>query len=174
METMKAIARRKSTRGYKPELVPEEVLDKILRAGSAGPVGFNEYDTLHFTVIQDKAILDQIVQGGYEYFKDPQLNILYGAPTLVVISSGVGRVEELAPANVGCVAENMMLAAADMGVDSVYIWSTSMSYKVDRALYDLTKIPDGFQVMGSVALGYAEEPDDSEKPMDMVIEVTRI
>lgn len=59
-EHMEAIAKRVSVRAYKPEQIPEDALQAILKAGMAAPVGSGAYDTLHLTVIQDMALLNEI------------------------------------------------------------------------------------------------------------------
>ena len=67
METMKAIAKRKSTRAFNPEKgIAKADLDAILAAGCAAPVGAGDYSSLHLTIIQSKEMLDKInkaVQG---------------------------------------------------------------------------------------------------------------
>lgn len=55
METMKAIAKRKSTRAFNPEKgIAKADLDTILAAGCAAPVGAGDYSSLHLTIIQSK------------------------------------------------------------------------------------------------------------------------
>lgn len=39
MNTLEAIAKRVSVRAYRPEQIPEETLQAILKAGMAAPVG---------------------------------------------------------------------------------------------------------------------------------------
>lgn len=47
METMKAIAKRKSTRAFNPEKgIAKADLDAILAAGCAAPVGAGDYSSL--------------------------------------------------------------------------------------------------------------------------------
>ena len=53
MNTLEAIAKRKSTRNYTPEQIPEEALAVILKAGFAAPVAMAKYDSLHITVVQN-------------------------------------------------------------------------------------------------------------------------
>ena len=60
MNTLEAIAKRKSTRNYKPEQIPEDALQAILKAGIAAPVAMAKYDSLHITVVQNPEILAKI------------------------------------------------------------------------------------------------------------------
>ena len=45
-ETMKNLLERRSVRGYKKDLVPEEVLNEILEAGEYAPSGMGQQGTL--------------------------------------------------------------------------------------------------------------------------------
>ena len=65
METMKAIAKRKSTRAFNPEKgIAKADLDAILAAGCAAPVGAGDYSSLHLTIIQSNEMLDKINELG--------------------------------------------------------------------------------------------------------------
>ena len=50
MNTLEAIAKRKSTRSYKAEQISEQALEAIIKAGCAAPVALAKYDSLHITV----------------------------------------------------------------------------------------------------------------------------
>ena len=60
MNTLEAIAKRKSTRTYTEQQVSAEDLQKILQAGAAAPVAMAKYDSLHITVIRDKSVIAKI------------------------------------------------------------------------------------------------------------------
>ena len=60
LEMMKAIAKRKSTRGFTPEQIPESALDIVLNAACAAPVGMADYKSMHLTVVQDSALIKKI------------------------------------------------------------------------------------------------------------------
>ena len=90
MNTLEAIAKRKSTRNYTPEQIPEEALEVILKAGSAAPVAMAKYDSLHITVVQTQQLLDKINQATEEVFfrlLGERRNMDFGAKTLLFVSS---------------------------------------------------------------------------------------
>jgi Nitroreductase len=168
MELTKAIAKRKSARAYKPDALSEETLNAILAAGCAAPVGMAQYGTLHFTVIENKEILEQISNMVKQMMKregDP----LYAAPTLVVISSKEPMAPGIDYTNAACIAENMMLAATDANVGSVLIWSPAMAVEADSSLKQAIAIPEGYKALFSVALGYPANDDDKEKELKVTI-----
>lgn len=174
METLKAIAQRKSTRKFKAEQIPETKLQTILAAGSLAPVGHAHYRTIHFTVVQEPAIRKQISDQTAQLLhlsEDP----IYQAPTLVLIS---GFPDPDCPhieyANTSTIAENMLLAATDLGIDSIYLWSAPTAVHSIPALRKVLRIPDGFKPIAAIALGYAETADRSEKKLKSMISTTRI
>ncbi|MDL2254648.1 nitroreductase family protein [Ruminococcaceae bacterium OttesenSCG-928-I18] len=174
METMEAIAKRHSSRGFTQHELPEEALDIILRAGCAAPVGMGEYASMHLTVIQDETLLKKITEAGGRANGDPSRDIFYGAPTVVLISSSGGELPELALANAGCIAENMMLAATDRNVQSVYVWGAVMALREEPGLKAECGLPEGFEPVASVALGYEKQLTRNQKNMEMTIEVNRV
>ena len=142
METIKAICSRKSVRSYTGEKVSEEELKTLLKAANAAPVGMAQYQTLHITVIEDKGLLDQIEQAGARLFGKPGLHPLYGAPTLILLSSQGNGPMELS--NASCVIENMALAAVDLGIGAVHIWGAVAGLNKDPGLVAELGLPEGF------------------------------
>lgn len=167
MDTRTTIAKRKSTREFiKGKQIPDDVLQKILQAANAAPVAHGEYDALHLTVIQDPAALESIREVAVDCFVDPILDIYYGAPTCILISTKHGSIPELDMVNAGIIAENMLLTATDEGVDCCYIWGTVLAIREEPDLADEIGLPEGYDPLGSVVFGYAVDHDDSEKPMN--------
>lgn len=50
-ETIKNLLERRSVRGYKEDLVPEEVLNEILEAGEYAPSGMGQQGTLMVVIL---------------------------------------------------------------------------------------------------------------------------
>ena len=61
-ETEKVIYQRRSTRVYKPEQVPDDMIHRILEAGRFAPSAGN-CQGWKFTVLQDRALMDEIGDG---------------------------------------------------------------------------------------------------------------
>ena len=49
-ETMKTILTRRSTRNYKPDMIPKEIIDEILRAGTYAASGSGKQSPIIITV----------------------------------------------------------------------------------------------------------------------------
>lgn len=167
MDTMKAIAMRKSTRAFKPDQISEAQLDTILRAACAAPVAHGEYQNLQLTVVQDPDVLDTLKDAAMDCFRDPIRDIYYGAPTAIIISTKHGSIPELDMANAGIIAMTMLLTATDLGLDCCYVWGTVLACRTEPDLLEEIQLPEGYEPLASIVVGYAQEPDTSVKPMDL-------
>lgn len=172
MELMKAIAARRSVRSYKQEQISDEQLDSILKAGCAAPVGKNLYENLRITVIQDNSVLSEIsshLMAMMHTEDDP----LYGAPTLIIISSKPMPFPGIELADTGCILENMMLEATEQGLGSVVIWSSGMAVNTIPGLKEKLSLPDEYTTVAGIVTGYAGT-QPQEKEMALSIHVDRL
>ena len=177
MELIKAIAMRKSTRSYKGEQISEEALNTIIKAGCAAPVGMGDYNSVNITVIQNPNLLDRISKTAAKAIGNPKANMLYGAPTLVIVSGKPTEHfpnNELAIANASCIIENMALAATDAGIGSVYLFSPLFAFNSDKELLKELNLPEGFAPAAGIALGYPTEPFTEGKELKQTIRVNTI
>lgn len=55
------IKSRRSTRKFKNEMVPEELVEQVVEAGRYAPSGGNSQST-HFIVIENKEVLDKLAE----------------------------------------------------------------------------------------------------------------
>lgn len=170
METLKAIAKRKSTRGFDTEKqLPKADLDTIVAAGCAAPVGGADYQSLHLTVISDPAALAAIVQAAQQAMH-MEANPLYGATAFVVIAAAPAqKAPNIELANAGCIAQNMLLAATDRGIDSVYIWGAIAATTGNTALWQQMGVPEGFRPVSGVALGYGTGGSTADKELSVTL-----
>ena len=164
MNTLEAISKRKSTRSYTAVPVPEEALNAVLQAGFAAPVAMARYDSLHITVIQSEEIIRRINDMTAEMFvrrMGVKKNTDFGARTLLLVSTATeGLPPEMAYANVGIVVENMVLAATDLGLDTVILGGAPRMIAEDEGFMKELGIPEGFKPVLGACLGYAtaDEP----------------
>jgi len=166
--TIETILSRRSIRSNQDKPIPEEHLQKIVECGIYAPSSRNKQDW-HLTVITNKERINEInklaLEGmsrfGIEIEKDA--HIFYNAPCVIVLSSKIGGFSEV---NVGCVLENISLAAKSLGYGSCIIGQTRYLYHkankidVDRIL----KIPEGYEHDLAICLGYPKGKDPEVKP----------
>ncbi|MFZ7101406.1 MAG: nitroreductase family protein [Peptococcaceae bacterium] len=160
METMKTIATRQSCRAYTGEQITEKELRTILEAANAAPVGFGKYDEVKLTVVQNKDAIAKINRLVSECFGNVEIVPTYGAPTIILVSAKITEDPQNAVAycNAACIVENMALAATDLGLGSVYVFSVSAGLAAKADYYKELKIPDGFMPVSAIAIGKSKEP----------------
>ncbi|MGI6664030.1 MAG: nitroreductase family protein [Christensenellaceae bacterium] len=150
METLTAIATRKSVRAYLPEQISKDNLNTILGAGSSAPVALGDYGNVHFTVVQDKATLSMLADGDEKPF--------YGAPTLVLISAKATPYPNIEYFNTGCILQNMFITATALGLGSTFISGASEVAQSNPDTLATLNLPQGYTPVAAAALGYAKTP----------------
>lgn len=178
LETIKS---RRSIRQFKPDQLKEADLAAIIEAGCYAPSAMNG-QSWHFTVIQNKELLDRMsvqVRDLYkdidsprikERLKDPNWQAFYRAPVMVVVSGQ--REARFHQTDCAAATQNMLLAAASLGIGSCWIGiiaqllDSPLGEKFAREL----KIPEGYKPLYAVALGYpeGEQPQAAPRKEDAV------
>ncbi len=113
------IESRRSVKKYKSDPVPQELIQKVVEAGTYAPTGMNRQSPV-IVAVTDKAVRDRLAAanaeiGGFGAGVDP----FYNAPAVLIV---------LADASVGTavydgslVMQNLMLAAHALGLGSCWI-----------------------------------------------------
>jgi len=162
-EVLNAIKSRRSVRKYKEEQISQADLDSILEAGIYAPTAHNE-QPWHFTVIQNKEVLDSINQTVKEEMMGSDnewvrkmssvdgFKVTYNAPTLIIVS---GRKDAMAW-NADCAAaiQNMLIAAESLKIGSVWLGLLRFLFQKEDEVSKLG-IPEGYQPYYAVALGFS-------------------
>lgn len=178
MNTMDCIAARKSVREFDKNPVEKEKLEQIVRAALYAPTGMHLYDSLHLTVLATHEAVDRFTDLARKQSGDAQADPAHGAGALIVVS---GRRPDMPVeyANAACMIENMLLAATDLKLGSLYVHGAINALRNSAQEEDfrkLLKLPAGFTPIGSVAVGYCaenfeprEEPKNNETKVDYIL-----
>ncbi len=172
MNTMDAIKARRSIRGYSDRQIGDAELDAILFAGGQAAVGGADFKSMKLIAVQDKALLDEIdvTSAKGKKIEHP----LYNCPTLIVLISKQSILPSIEFSNAGCVIQNMMVAAADFEIGSVYLWMAMYGINESPELSARLGIPEGFTCVGAVGLGYPTKEFPKLKAEEQRIEVSYI
>ena len=157
-ETLKVLETRRSCRSFKPDMIREEELKEILKAGTFAATGMGKQSPL-IICVTDKETRDEISEanrkiGGWDAGFDP----FYGAPAILIVLA-----DKNVPTHVydgSLVMGNLMNAAESLGVASIWIHRAKEEFDSDFGSSILAKLGiDGdYEGIGHCALGYAKEP----------------
>ncbi|MDL2229738.1 nitroreductase family protein [Treponema sp. OttesenSCG-928-L16] len=173
METLRVILKRKSVRGFKSVQIPDNALNIIIKAGCAAPVANGDYSSLHLGIIQNRLMLNRI-RAAISEAAGEKADFLYGAPTLIIISSRQRGALHIEVANAACVAQNMMLMATDLEIGSVYVLGPVLAFKPDAEWAKELELPDNFFPTAAVALGYSAGRPGAAKQMINTIPIRHL
>ena len=110
---LEMIKPRRSTRSFKPDSIPEDLLDAVLEAGTYAPTGMTRQSPI-IIAVSDKKYREKLSKLNAAIMgvdKDPY----YGAPTVVLVLADPSANTFVEDGS--CVLENLMLAAhaCDLG-----------------------------------------------------------
>lgn len=176
MQTLEAIAKRKSTRDFDPNrAVSEEIVDTIVKAGCQAPIGANQHESLHLTVCTNREILDEINRTTAAAMNMEVRDFFYGAPAAIFVSASDKQMApEIEYANAACVIENMLITATDAGVDNIYLWGGVQGLAKNKALCEKMGIPEGFRPVSAAAIGYSKSGEAQPRELSISLEVNFI
>ncbi|HHY75907.1 MAG TPA: nitroreductase family protein [Firmicutes bacterium] len=173
-ETLEVIKRRRSIRKYKPEQIPDADLQAIMEAAIWAPSAINQ-QRWHFTVIQNKDLLNEITElarevmkSGPEFFakraQDPNFSPFFHAPTVIVISGDAGA--RFIQLDCALAAQNILIAAESLGIGSCIMTSPEFFFSTEKgqALLKRLGVPEGYKHICTVTLGYMEGERPEPKP----------
>ena len=170
---METIAKRQSCRKYKEEQISDQELEIIVQAANASPVSMGDFKDVKLTVIQNKELIQKLEANAYNIMAGIGAQATYGAPTIIVIN---GKKEEGMKAgipycNASCVAENIMLAATELGLGSVYLLAVPLTMQYNLELCKEAMVPEGYAPMVVVAVG---KPVEELKPRELTTDKFKI
>lgn len=167
-EVMKAIKERRSIRRYLPEQIKIEELSLILEGAAYAPSGHNA-QPWHFTVIQNKDLLDELNNKTKEFMSkaetdwivkmgtNEKYHVFHNAPTVVIVS-GLKETNKELPyspmADCSAAIQNMLLIAQSIGIASCWVGLTTFLFDHEEELRKLN-IPDGYKPLFAIPLGYS-------------------
>lgn len=154
-DVLNTIYTRRSIRKFTDQVVPEELIDEVVKAGTYAPSGKN-LQTYRFFVMQNAdsiLALQSVVGKGMD---NPSYTF-YGTKALIIVTCNKDDVNGVEDGS--CALQNMMLAAHSLGLGSC--WINQLKYCGEKpevaAHLDSIGLPENRYVVGMLALGYAAE-----------------
>lgn len=151
METLRCIKYRRSVRKYKKKKIEDRVLARILEAGIWAPSSGN-LSTTRFIVVEDEDKKKKVAQAclNQKWMTDAAAIIVVCSLTKPLARAyGKRGKEQYSIQNTATASQNIMLAAASLGLGTAWVGAFSES-KIKRVL----GIPDDVRVYNVIVLGY--------------------
>ncbi|MDR2520259.1 MAG: nitroreductase family protein [Eubacteriaceae bacterium] len=175
MEFFDTVMSRRTTRSFEARQIEDKDLDALLLAAHMAPIAGANYAMTHMTVVQDTGLLEEIRFdcGAKPKGQEKYIDSFYGAPTIIFFSANGVSSDYIEYSNIGCAIENILLAATSLGLGSAYIWGCLKKLRKHPETIEKLQLPDGYEILSAVAVGYPIEPLSQRNPADK-ISVNRI
>lgn len=168
MNTLETIKNRRSVRRYSSRPVEQDKLLAVLDAARSAPSWAN-LQCVRYVVVTDEVVRRQISELSYVdsffsargYKSNPSQVALAEAPVVIVAcalpnQSGDIRGQQFYMADVGLASQNIMLAAYELGLGTVFV-----SIFEEKPLADLLDIPGYVSIVGLIPLGYPLQENEN-------------
>jgi nitroreductase len=188
VNTLEAIAGRRSIRKFQDKPLPGQFVEQILEAATLAPSGKNSQPWRFYVVREDKRDeMVRVMREGMVHAQEAGVplgsaegtaRIMERAPVTVFVYNDDAAVDASAPdiyamvgslpavQSIGAAIQNMLLAAQELGIGSLWICDVFYAY------HELTAwLGETHQMIAAVSLGYPDE-SPGPRPRKPVSEVT--
>ena len=161
-DAMEVLLTRRSIRNFNDKSIPEDVLNKILEAGTYAPTAMGMQKPI-IIAITDKKVRDKVSRENAKIMGREGADPFYGAPVILLVA-----VENYPNAvyDGSCVMNNLLNAAWAMGVGSCWIHRAKEELESDfgKKLLKSLGIVGDYIGVGHAALGYFDGEPPLTKP----------
>jgi len=171
MNLHEAIHNRRATRQFTNEPVSEETIRQLIEAAIQAPSAVNAQPWF-FSIVRDKALLTRISNASkshlskappagvpshhlQELLADPNFDIFYAAPTLMVISSVTGG--QWAVEDCSLAAQNLMLTAHEVGLGTCWIGFAQAWLETPEGKSAI-RLPESHVPVAPIIIGHPKKP----------------
>lgn len=160
MNFLELAGKRASIRAYKPEPVPDDLLNKVLEAGRIAPSAAN-FQPWHFVVIRDDAAKARLAEA---YAKD----WFWKAPVIVVVCVDTVKAwtrrdgKSYAFVDGAIAMDHMTLCAAELGLGTC--WIGAFDPEKARAILG---VPERVEIVAMTPLGFPDSAPFPKKRKEM-------
>lgn len=158
MEVFDALFDRRSIRRFAPGEVPDEAVEKMLRAAMYAPSAGNQRPW-HFVVLRERRLLDAV-----PHFH-PHAAMLSQAPLAILVCADLSLETHHGYWMVDCAAatQNLLLAAHGLSLGAVWLGIFPRPERMS-GMRELLRLPENVEPFALVAIGHpAERPPRPER-----------
>ncbi|MBU5458802.1 nitroreductase [Anaerostipes sp. MSJ-23] len=153
-DVLETIKTRRSIRKFKPDMIPKDLLEKIIEAGTYAATGMGKQSPI-ILAITKKELRDQLSEWNAKIMgtdTDP----FYGAPVVLVVLANKERPTALYDGSL--VMGNLMLEAHALGIGSCWIHRAKEEFESEegKELLKSLGIEGDYEGIGHCVLGYVD------------------
>ena len=145
---------RRSCRGYKPDMIPEDILEEIIKAGTYAATGMGKQSPVILAVTNPEVRrkLSEVNAEIMGVDSDP----FYGAPVVLVVLAEKSRPTHVYDGSL--VMGNMMLAAHSLNLGSIWIHRAKEEFELPeyKQLLKEIGVEGEWEGIGHCAVGYID------------------
>ena len=164
-DTLKVLETRRSCRSFKPDMVKEEDIQAVIKAGTYAATGRGLQSPI-IIAVTNKEKRDEISKANRSINPawDEDFDPFYGAPVILIVLADRNVPTYLYDGSL--VLGNMMNAAESLGLGSIWIHRAKEEFDSDFGKQILKElgIEGDYEGIGHCALGYAAEPAKAPAP----------
>lgn len=162
-EVLKAIETRRSIRKYKPDTIPKDVLEQILKAGTYAATGRGLQAPI-IVAVTNKELRDRLSKMNAAIMGNPEADPFYGAPVVLIVLADKSHPTYVYDGSL--VMGNLMLAAHALGIGSCWIHRAKEEFESaeGKEILKSLGIEGDYEGIGHCVLGYADGPVPEAKP----------
>ena len=161
-EALKLIESRRSIRSYKPDMVPDDLIDKVIEAGTFAATGGGRQSPI-IIAVKDRKTRDKLSKLNADIM-GAETDPFYGAPVVLIVLADRSSSTYLYDGSL--VMGNLMLAAHALGLGSCWIHRAKEEFdrpEGKEILKDLG-ITGNYEGIGHCILGYIDGDVPEAKP----------
>ena len=153
-ETLKVLEKRRSCRKFKPDMITEEEINSVIKAGTYAPTGMGKQSPI-IICVTNKEVRDKIAKENAKIMgQSEDFDPFYGAPVILIVlaNKSIRTYKEDGSLVIG----NMLNAAESLGLGSIWIHRAKEEFESDfgkNILKDLG-ITGDYEGIGHCAIGY--------------------
>ena len=157
-EILKTIKSRRSCRNFKPDMLPDDIIQQICEAGTFAPTGMNRQSPV-IIAGKDKALRDKLSAMNANIMGKEGFDPFYNAPVILIVLA-----DKSIPTYIydgALVMQNLMLASESLGIGSIWIHRAKEEFNSEegKAILKELGIEGDFEGIGHCAIGYrASDP----------------
>ena len=164
-ETIETLKTRRSCRNFKPDMPPDDIINKIIEAGTYAATGMGRQSPI-IIAVTNKEMRDKLsaVNRSFKSNWAEDFDPFYGAPVVLIVLADKSIPTHIYDGTL--VMGNLLNAAKSVGLGSIWIHRAKETFETDfgKQLLEDLGIDGEYEGIGNCVLGYEAEPPKEAAP----------